>query len=56
MVTFALAAADKPKPALYRGFWTGKRNRFAMALLWYVMAAFGIGFWWAVYLELLSFL
>lgn len=56
MVTFALAAADKPKPALHRGFWTEKRSRLAMALLWYGMAALGIGFWWAVYLEVLSFL
>lgn len=56
MVTFAIAAAHKPDPALHRGFRTEKRNRLAMALLWYGMAAFGMIFWWAVYLEVSSFL
>lgn len=56
MVTLAIAAADKPEPNLHHGFWTEKLNRLAMAILWYGMAALGIGFWWAVYLVVLSFL
>lgn len=56
MVTFAIAAAHKPNPALHRGFRTEKRNRLATALLWYGMAAVGMIFWCAVSLEVLSFL
>ncbi|RZS88218.1 hypothetical protein EV217_0601 [Phyllobacterium myrsinacearum] len=57
MVTFAIAVAPTPDPALHRGlFRSEKRNRLAMALLWYGMAAFGMIFWWAVYLEVMSFL